>query len=65
MNYDFRFKDIFKRNILDIEFKDRGIVEYFIESILNEDLAYNIKIRVSKDEAVRNRAINRLKRILL
>lgn len=56
---------IYSKGILDIEFKDRGIVEYFIESMLNDDLAYNIKIRVSKDVSVRNRAINRLKRILL
>lgn len=56
---------IYSKSILDIEFKDRGIVEYFIESMLNDDLAYNIKIRVSKDVSVRNRAINRLKRILL
>ena len=57
--------NIYSKGIIDIDFKDRGIVEYFIENLLNEDIAYNIKIRVSKDERVRNRAINRLKKILL
>ena len=57
--------NIYSKGIIDIEFKDRGVVEYFIENLLYEDTAYNIKIRVSKDEKVRNRAINRLKKILL
>ena len=56
--------NIYAKGIIDIDFKDRGIVEYFIESLLHEDTAYNIKIRVSKDDKVRNRAINRLKKIL-
>ena len=57
--------NIYSKGIIDIDFKDRGIVEYFIENLLNEDVAYNIKVRISKDEKVRNRAINRLKKILL
>ena len=57
--------NIYSKGIIDINFKDRGIVEYFIESLLKEDTAYNIKVRVSKDKNVRNRAINRLKKILL
>ncbi|CEH35807.1 YkgJ family cysteine cluster protein [Romboutsia lituseburensis] len=57
--------NIYSKGIIDIEFKDRGVVEYFIDSMLNEDTAYNIKIRVSKDESVRQTAINRLKKILL
>ena len=56
--------NIYAKGIIDIDFKDRWIVEYFIESLLHEDTAYNIKIRVSKDDKVRNRAINRLKKIL-
>lgn len=56
---------IYSKGIMDIEFKDRGIVEYFIESMLNEHTAYNIKIRLSKDEFVRKCALNRLKAILL
>ncbi|HSQ89535.1 YkgJ family cysteine cluster protein [Romboutsia sp.] len=57
--------NIYSKEIIDIEFKDRGIVEYFIDYLLNENVAYNIKIRVSKDEAIRDRAINRLKKMLL
>ena len=57
--------NIYSKGIIDIDFKDRGVVEYFIESLLNEDTAYNIKIRVSQDERIRYRTINRLKKILL
>lgn len=57
--------NMYSKGIIDIDFKDRGIVEYFIENLLNENTAYNIKIRVSKDKEIRNRTINRLKRILL
>ena len=57
--------NIYSKGIIDIDFKDRGVVEYFIESLLNEDTAYNIKIRVSKDDRIRYRTINRLKKILL
>ena len=46
--------NIYSKGIIDIDFKDRGIVEYFIESLLKEDTAYNIKVRVSKDKNVRN-----------
>ena len=57
--------NIYSKGIIDIDFKDRGVVEYFIESLLNEDTAYNIKIRVSQYERIRYRTINRLKKILL
>ncbi|MEN2258515.1 YkgJ family cysteine cluster protein [Paraclostridium benzoelyticum] len=56
---------IYSKGIMNIEFKDRGIVEYFIESLLYEDTAYNIKIRVSKDDSVRKCALDRLKTIVL
>lgn len=56
---------LFANEVIDIEFRDRGIVEYFIESLLYQNVAYNIKIRVSKDEKIRKRTINRLKRILI
>lgn len=56
---------LYSKGIIDIEFKDRGIVEYFVESLLHEDVAYNIKIRVSIEEDIRRRTINRLKKILL
>ncbi|MFI3210874.1 MAG: YkgJ family cysteine cluster protein [Peptostreptococcaceae bacterium] len=51
--------------IIDIEFKDRGIVEYFIESLLYENLAYDIKIKVSKDENIRNVCMNRMKGLFI
>ena len=57
--------NIYAKGIIDIDFKDRGIVEYFIDALLNEKISYNIKIRVSKDYEIRNRTINRLERILL
>lgn len=57
--------NIYSKGIIDIEFRDRGVVEYFIEYLLSSDMAYNIKVRVSKDEKIRTRAINRLKKILL
>ena len=56
---------LFSNGIIDIDFKDRGIVEYFIDYLFNENVSYNIKIRVSKDEKVRERAIRRIKKILL
>lgn len=57
--------NIYSKGIIDIEFKDRGIVEYFIDSLLNESVAYNIKLRISKDERIRERTINRLKKLLV
>ena len=62
MTLDSRF---FANEVIDIEFRDRGVVEYFIESLLHQNVAYNIKIRVSKDERIRKRTINRLKKILV
>ncbi len=56
---------IYSSGVIDIEFKDRGIVEYFIESLLYEDVAYNIKIKVSKDKNIRSKALRRLKKIVL
>ncbi|RDY24078.1 YkgJ family cysteine cluster protein [Romboutsia maritimum] len=56
---------IYSNGVVDIEFKDRGIVEYFIDLLLDENVAYNIKIRVSKDEHIRFIAINRLKKMLI
>ncbi|MDX5715931.1 YkgJ family cysteine cluster protein, partial [Clostridioides difficile] len=50
---------------IDIDFRDRGIVEYFIESLLYRNLAYNVKIRISKEYKIRKRTIDRIKRIVL
>lgn len=57
--------NIFSKGIIDIEFKDRGIVEYFIESLFNIDTAYNIKIKLSKEKDLRKKVLFRLKKILL
>ena len=51
--------------IIDIEFRDRGIVEYFIDSLLNQNTSYNIKIRISKSPNISKRTIGRLKRLLI
>jgi len=62
MSLDSRF---FANEIINIDFRDRGIVEYFIELLFNQEVAYNIKVKVSKDEKVRKRTINRLKKLLI
>lgn len=55
---------IISSGIIDIDFRDRGIVEYFIEYLLDENICYSIKIKLSKDEVMRDRVIRRLKKIL-
>lgn len=40
---------IFAGDAIDIDFRDRGIVEYFIDSMFFTDTSYNIKIRMSQD----------------
>ncbi|MGL5331070.1 MAG: YkgJ family cysteine cluster protein [Peptostreptococcaceae bacterium] len=56
---------VFANEIINIDFRDRGIVEYFIESLLHQNVAYNIKVRISQEEIIKNRTINRLKKILI
>lgn len=56
---------LYSNSIIDIDFKDRGIVEYFIESLFYRDLAYNVKIRISKEPKIKKRTINRIKRLIL
>lgn len=57
--------NIYLSGNIDIDFRDRGIVEYFIESLLYRNLAYNVKIRISKEYKIRKRTIDRIKRIVL
>lgn len=57
--------NIYSSGNIDIDFRDRGIVEYFIESLLYRNLAYNVKIRISKEYKIRKRTIDRIKRIVL
>ena len=33
---------LFSKGVIDIEFRDRGIVEYFIDSLLHQNISYNI-----------------------
>ena len=54
---------LFSKGVIDIEFRDRGIVEYFIESMLYSDFAYKVKIRITKEKNMN--VINKIKRILL
>lgn len=56
---------LFSKGIIDIEFRDRGIVEYFIDSLLNQNMSYNIKVRISKERNISKRTIGRLKRLLI
>ena len=60
MNLDAR---ILGNELINIPYKDRGIVEYFIESMLYSEFAYKIKIRITKEESIN--VINKIKRILL
>ena len=60
MNLDAR---ILGNKLINIPYKDRGIVEYFIESMLYSEFAYKIKIRITKEENIN--VINKIKRILL
>ena len=56
---------LFSKGVIDIEFRDRGIVEYFIDSLLDQNMSYNIKVRISKERNISRRTISRLKRILI
>ena len=56
---------LFSKGIIDIEFRDRGIVEYFIDSLLSQNMSYNIKVRISKERNMSKRTIGRLKRMLI
>ena len=56
---------LFSKGIIDIEFRDRGIVEYFIDSLLDQNVSYNIKVRISKERNISKRTIGRLKRMLI
>lgn len=48
-----------------IEFRDRGLVEYFIEYLLDNNLAYNIKIKISQNDELKERVLRRIKNITL
>src|SRR5699024_9021589 len=48
-----------------IEFRDRGLVEYFIEYLLDNNTAYNIKIKISQNNELEERVLRRIKNITL
>ena len=56
---------LFSKGVIDIESRDRGIVEYFIDSLLHQNISYNIKVRISKEPKIAKRTIGRLKRMLI
>ena len=56
---------LFSKGVIDIEFRDRGIVEYFIDSLLHQNISYNIKVRIYKEPKIAKRTIGRLKRMLI
>ena len=56
---------LFSKGVIDIEFRDRGIVEYFIDSLLHQNISYNIKVRISKEPKIAKRTIGSLKRMLI
>lgn len=56
---------LFSKGVIDIEFRDRGIVEYFIDSLLDQNMSYNIKVRISKEKNIAKKTISRLKKMLI
>lgn len=53
---------ILASDLIDISYRDRGIVEYFIEYLMNWDFAYKIKIRITKEKNLK--VVDKLKKIL-
>lgn len=49
--------------LIDISYRDRGIVEYFIEHLINQDFAYKTKIRLTKENNLK--VVDRIKKILI
>ncbi len=53
---------ILASDLIDISYRDRGIVEYFIEYLMNWDFAYKIKIRITREKNLK--VVDKLKKIL-
>ncbi len=56
---------LYREKIISIDFKDRGIVEYFIESIFYIGVANNIKLHISKEDKKRKFILSRIKKLVL
>lgn len=56
---------LYSKGIININFKDRGIVEYFIESIFFEKFSKNVKIYISKNIEKSKCILCRLKKLVL
>ncbi|KXZ39155.1 Putative zinc-or iron-chelating domain-containing protein [Alkalithermobacter thermoalcaliphilus JW-YL-7 = DSM 7308] len=55
---------LYSSGLVKFEFKDRGIVDYFIESIFYEKFARKIKINITKNSYLQERVIKKLKILL-
>lgn len=49
--------------LIDIDYRDRGVVEYFIEYLMDSDFAYRVKIRITKEN--NRKVIDRIKKIYM
>ena len=49
--------------LIDIDYRDRGVVEYFIEYLMDSDFAYKIKIRLTKEN--NRKVVDRIKKIYM
>lgn len=54
---------LYSKGIMDIDFRDRGIVEYFIESIFFNNVASNIRMNITKNNS--NKVLKRVKALVL
>lgn len=54
---------LYSKGIMDIEFRDRGIVEYFIESIFFNSVASNIRMNITKNNSYK--VLKRVKTLVL
>ncbi len=55
---------IYSKGMINIDFRDRGVVEYFIDSLFFTDTAYNIKIKISQDFDKGEKVLKRIKKIV-
>ena len=55
---------IYSKGMIDIDFRDRGIVEYFIDSLFFTDTSYNMKIKISQDFDKGEKVLRKIKKIV-